>query len=122
MAAPYAGPAPYAVHTPVQVAPVAHAVHAVAPVAHAVEVAAPVMHYAAVAHQPTQLTYAMPEPIVAQPLPIAHAPIMNYAMNEYAAPPAPAMSYSSAKSPLSFAAVAAPYGRDLASSLPCAYY
>ena len=102
MAAPYAVPAPYAVHTPVHVAPVAHAVHAV-------EVAAPVMQYAAVAHQPAQLTYAMPEPVVAQPLHVAHAPVMNYAA-------APVMNYA-AGHVMTYGA--APAGVAVAGSLPC---
>jgi hypothetical protein len=72
------------------------------------------------------MSYAMPEPIQA-------APVVNYApaayMHEIAAP---ALSYSSqATLPFSFAAAptpaagyvaASPYGTDLASSLPCAYY
>ena len=73
------------------------------------------------------MTYAMPEPIHA-------APVVNYApaaynMHEIAAP---ALSYSSqATLPFSFAnapapaaayVAATPYGNDLASSLPCAYY
>lgn len=75
--------------------------------------------------QPTPImSYPMPEPIHAAPV-IKYAPAA-YNMPEMATPALSQatlpFSFAAAPASASYVAAATPYGTDLASSLPCAYY